>query len=79
MGQLAELIKAKRYDLRLSQKAFGDRLGLQNGSSYISRIEKGLIVPSRVRLHEMEQAFSFFPGELEDAAFSDEQARNKAG
>lgn len=78
MGHLAELVKAKRYDLRLSQKAFGDRLRLQNGSSYVSRIEKGLIVPSRTRLLQMEQEFSFFPGELEAAALSDEQARVKA-
>lgn len=78
MGHLADMIKAKRYDLRLSQRAFGDRLGLQNGASYVNRIEKGEIIPSRARLSEIERAFSFFPGELERAALSDEQNRSKA-
>ena len=77
MGQLGELVKAKRWELRLSQKDFGDRLGLQNGTSYVSRIEKGTIIPSRARLSRMEEVFSFFPGELESAALYDERSRSE--
>lgn len=75
MGQLAELVKARRAELRLSQQAVGERLGLSDAKSYMSRIENGLIVPNRSRLSDLEEALSFVAGQLQDAALLDDRAR----
>lgn len=78
MGHLAEMVKARRELLGLSQMALGEKINLRDGKSYFSRIENGLVIPSRSRLSELETALGFAAGELQSAALSDELTRQPA-
>lgn len=78
MGQVAQLIKARRAEKGLSQTELAELLGLQDGKSYISRIEAGAIIPSLVRLNALESALAFAAGELQSAALSDHARRESA-
>lgn len=59
----------------LSQIELGEKLGLSDGRSYISRIEAGKLLPSRDRLDEIERILNFTAGELQVAALFDERAK----
>jgi len=73
MGRLADMVKARREEVGLSQTALGEVLGLVDGRSYFSRIESGKLIPSRPRVQDIERALKFQPMELQVAALSDER------
>ncbi|WP_272976894.1 helix-turn-helix domain-containing protein [Deinococcus geothermalis] len=75
MGELATIVKARRVELGLSQIELGEKLGLSDGRSYLSRIEAGRLIPSRKRLDALERALDLSIGELQVAALSDERSR----
>lgn len=66
MTLLGMLLRARRERLGLSQAEVAERLGLPRSlGSYVSRVERGKVVPTERRLSEFGTALSFRLADLQ--------------